>query len=63
MLPHIEELLNIECTDKELAERLNIPLTLMRTWLERGVKLGKISKLRKPVRYVLERQLSLLNQM
>jgi hypothetical protein len=34
----------------------------MRTWLERAVKLGKISKLRKPVRYVLECQLSLLNQ-
>lgn len=63
VLPHIEELLNTECTDKELAERLNIPLTLMRTWLERAVKLGKISKLRKPVRYVLECQLSLLNQM
>ncbi|MFN5893865.1 MAG: NADAR domain-containing protein [Dolichospermum sp.] len=62
VLPHIEELLKTECTDKELAERLNIPLTLMRTWLERAVKLGKISKLRKPVRYVLECQLSLLNQ-
>ncbi|MTJ06891.1 NADAR family protein [Anabaena sp. UHCC 0204] len=63
VLPHLEELLNTEFTDKELAERLNIPLTLMRTWLERAVKLGKVSKLRKPVRYVLECQLSLLNQM
>ena len=62
MLPYIvESLLKNEHTDKELAELFEIPLKLMRNWLDRAVKLGKIRKLSKPVRYIVETQLSLLN--
>jgi len=62
MLPYIvESLLKTERTDKELAELFEIPLKLMRNWLDRAVKLGKIRKLSKPVRYIVETQLSLLN--
>ncbi|MEB3120776.1 MAG: NADAR family protein [Snowella sp.] len=62
MLPYIiESLLNSEHTDKELAELFEIPLKLMRSWLNRATKLGKIKKLSKPVRYVSESQLLLFN--
>jgi ribA/ribD-fused uncharacterized protein len=59
VLPDLEDLLNTERTDKELAELFNIPLKLMRVWLDRAVKLGRVKKLRKPVKYILEPQLSL----
>jgi ribA/ribD-fused uncharacterized protein len=64
LLPHIENLLNSEHTDKELAESLEVPLTLMRKWLDKAVKLGRVKKLHKhkPVTYVLECQLSFLDQ-
>ena len=57
----IESLSGSERTDKELAELFEIPLTLMRSWLNRATKLGKIKKLSKPVRYVSESQLLLFN--
>lgn len=61
ILPHIvESLLGIERTNKELAELFEIPLKLMRDWLDRAVKLGKVRKLSKPVRYVAESQLPLI---
>jgi ribA/ribD-fused uncharacterized protein len=62
MLPHIiESLSSSERTDKELAEIFDIPLNLMRNWLSKATKLGKIKKLSKPVRYVSESQLLLFN--
>lgn len=62
ILPYIvESLLGIERTDKELAELFDIPLKLMRNWLDRAVKLGKVRKLSKPVQYVAESQLPLIS--
>jgi ribA/ribD-fused uncharacterized protein len=61
MLPYIESLLKTERTDKELAEIFEIPVKLMRSWLERAVKLGKVRKLYKPVRYIIEPQLFLFS--
>jgi hypothetical protein len=65
MLPKIENFLKTELktehTDKELSEIFNVPVKLMRSWLERAVKLGRVKKLAKPVRYVIEPQLCLLN--
>lgn len=61
MLPHIEMLLKTEHTDKELAIFFNVPVKLMRNWLKYAVKIGKVKKLNKPVRYVADIQLSLFN--
>ncbi|MGD2181003.1 NADAR family protein [Lusitaniella coriacea] len=61
ILPHIvESLQEAERTDKELAELFKTNLAQMRQWLKRAVQLGKIKKLSKPVRYVVESQLSLI---
>ncbi len=61
MLPHIESVLKVEHTDKELAKLFEVPSGLMRNWLERAVRLGKVKKLSRPVRYIAEFQLSLLS--
>jgi ribA/ribD-fused uncharacterized protein len=62
MLPYIVESLKTERTDKELVELFeDTDLKIMRKWLDRAVKLGKVRKLSKPVRYIAESQLSLIN--
>ncbi len=63
ILPHIENVLINELTDKELAEMFEVPIKLMRDWLNRAVLLGKVKKLSKakPVKYVVEHQLALFN--
>jgi hypothetical protein len=39
-----------------LAERMCVRAAQMRDWLDRGVKEGKITKLKKPVRYIVHAQ-------
>jgi len=52
--PHIEQQLVTEKTEQELAERLNLsPKSKeLKIWLTRALEMGKIKKLKKPVRYV-----------
>jgi hypothetical protein len=62
VLPHlVEKLQESEHSDKELAKLFKTNLKQMHDWLERAVKLGKVKKLSKPVRYVAESQLSLIS--
>jgi ribA/ribD-fused uncharacterized protein len=62
ILPYIvESLVAVERTDKELAELLDVPLALVRSWLSQGVVMGKIKKLSRPVRYVATYQLVLID--
>ena len=62
MMPYIVGSLKIERTDKELVELFeDTDLKIMRKWLDRAVKLGKVRKLSKPVRYIAESQLPLIN--
>jgi ribA/ribD-fused uncharacterized protein len=63
MLPHIERALATEHTVKELAQLFQVPQTLMRNWLDRAIKLGKVKKLSKPTRYTVEPELPLLKQL
>lgn len=50
--PHIEQQLLTEKTVTELAEQLNLELKQLRVWLRRALKMGRIKKLNKPVRYI-----------
>lgn len=59
MLPHIINYLQEECTDKDLSKIFKTNLAQMREWLNRGLQLGQIKKLSKPVRYVAESQFPL----
>ncbi|NEP88239.1 MAG: DUF1768 domain-containing protein [Okeania sp. SIO2C2] len=52
MWPYIEKFLTTERKDKELAEIFKVGPKQMKNWLERGVELGKVKKLDKPVRYI-----------
>ncbi len=62
MMPYIIGSLKTERTDKELVELFeNTDLKIMRKWLDRAVELGKVRKLSKPVRYIAESQLTLIN--
>jgi ribA/ribD-fused uncharacterized protein len=62
MMPYIIGSLKTERTDKELVEIFdNTDLRIMRKWLERAIELGKVRKLSKPVRYIAESQLPLIN--
>jgi ribA/ribD-fused uncharacterized protein len=61
LLPYIAKSLQTERTDKELAKQFALPLTVMRCWLKRAVDLGTVRKLSKPVRYIVESQLSVLS--
>lgn len=62
MMPYIVGSLKTERTDKELVELFeDTDLKIMRKWLNRAVKLGKVRKLSKPVRYIAESQLPLIN--
>jgi ribA/ribD-fused uncharacterized protein len=62
MMPYIIGSLKTERTDKELVEIFeNTDLKIMRKWLDRAVELGKVRKLSKPVRYIAESQLTLIN--
>lgn len=62
ILPYIvESLVAVERTDKELAELLDVPLALVRSWLNQAVVMGKIKKLSRPVRYVAISQLVLID--
>jgi ribA/ribD-fused uncharacterized protein len=63
MLPHIEKALVTEHTVKELAELFRVPQKLMSNWLEQAIKLGKVKKLSKPTRYIVEPELPLLKQL
>jgi hypothetical protein len=54
--------LKTERTDKELVEIFeNTDIKTIRKWLDRAVELGKVRKLSKPVRYIAESQISLIN--
>ncbi|MEA5490217.1 MULTISPECIES: NADAR family protein [Pseudanabaena] len=62
MMPYIIGSLKTERTDKELVKIFeNTDLKIMRKWLDRAVELGKVRKLSKPVRYIAESQLTLIN--
>jgi len=62
MMPYIVGSLKTERTDKELVELFeNTDLKIMRKWLDKAVELGKVRKLSKPVRYIAESQLTLIN--
>lgn len=61
LLPYIAKSLQTERTDKELAKQFDLPLTVMRRWLKQAVELGTVQKLSKPVRYIVESQLSVLS--
>ncbi|MGB6166184.1 MAG: hypothetical protein WBF52_01245, partial [Geitlerinemataceae cyanobacterium] len=61
LLPYIAKSLQTERTDDELAKQFDLPLTVMRRWLKQAVELGKVRKLSKPIRYIAESQLSVLN--
>jgi len=62
MMPYIIGSLKNERTDKELVEIFeNTDLKIMRKWLDRAVEIGKVRKLTKPVRYIAESQLPLIN--
>ena len=50
--PHIEQQLLTEKTETELAEQLSLELKQLRVWLKRALKMGRIKKLNKPVRYI-----------
>jgi predicted Rossmann fold nucleotide-binding protein DprA/Smf involved in DNA uptake len=53
--PHILRALQGGKTDKELAEALHLELTQMRAWLKRLVADGRVTRMKKPVRYVAAR--------
>jgi predicted Rossmann fold nucleotide-binding protein DprA/Smf involved in DNA uptake len=53
VLPHIEQQLTNEKTEKELSEYFNLYPKQLKIWLNRAVEMGKIKKLKKPVRYVV----------
>jgi len=62
ILPHlVESLQEAPRNEKELAQLFKTNLSQMRDWLKRAVQLGKIKKLSRPVRYVAESQLPLIN--
>ena len=62
ILPSIvQSLQESERTDKELADLCKTNLPQMRDWLRRAVEMRKIRKLSKPVRYIAESQLHLIN--
>jgi ribA/ribD-fused uncharacterized protein len=62
MMPYIVGSLKTERTDKELVEIFeNTDIKTIRKWLDRAVELGKVRKLSKPVRYIAESQISLIN--
>ncbi|EFO79859.1 Rossmann fold nucleotide-binding protein involved in DNA uptake-like protein [Oscillochloris trichoides DG-6] len=50
--PYLEEALQIERTDRELAAHFAIELTQVRAWLQRAIEDRMVKKLSKPVRYV-----------
>jgi predicted Rossmann fold nucleotide-binding protein DprA/Smf involved in DNA uptake len=50
--PTIEQQLVTEKTEQALADCLNIEIKQLRLWLKRGLEMGRIKKLKKPVRYV-----------
>ena len=51
--PTIEQQLVTDKTEQELVECLNIEIKQLRLWLKRGLDMGRIKKLKKPVRYVI----------
>ncbi len=51
--PHIERQLVTEKTEKALAEHFNLYPKQLRIWLTRALENGKIKKLKKPVRYIV----------
>lgn len=50
--PHIEQQLVTAKTATELAEQLNLEFKQLRVWLTRALKMGRIKRLNKPVRYI-----------
>jgi predicted Rossmann fold nucleotide-binding protein DprA/Smf involved in DNA uptake len=51
--PHIERQLVTEKTEKALAEHFNLYPKQLRIWLTRALENGRIKKLKKPVRYIV----------
>jgi predicted Rossmann fold nucleotide-binding protein DprA/Smf involved in DNA uptake len=50
--PYIEQQLTTAKTESELAEIFNLHPLQLRLWLKRALKMGKISRLTKPTRYI-----------
>jgi len=50
--PYLEEVLQTERTDRELADHFAIELAQVRAWLQRAIEGRMVQKLSKPVRYV-----------
>lgn len=50
--PYLEEALQTERTDRELADHFEIELAQIRAWLQRAIEGRMVKKLSKPVRYV-----------
>lgn len=51
--PYLEEALQTERTDRELADHFAIELAQVRAWLQRAIEDRMVRKLSKPVRYVV----------
>lgn len=56
MWPNIEPELRSAKTSKELAEFFGVSQSQMTSWLNHAAKIGKASKLKKPVRYIVPSQ-------
>jgi hypothetical protein len=56
--PYLERELQTFKTEQELADRLNLELIQVRTWLQRAMNDGKVTKLKRPVRYITASQQS-----
>lgn len=53
VLPYLERQLITEKTESELAEGFKLHSKQLNIWLERAVEMGRIKKLKKPVRYLI----------
>ncbi|EDN65100.1 conserved hypothetical protein [Beggiatoa sp. PS] len=53
VLPYLERQLITEKTESELAEGFKLHSKQLKIWLERAVEMGRIKKLKKPVRYLI----------
>jgi predicted Rossmann fold nucleotide-binding protein DprA/Smf involved in DNA uptake len=57
--PHLAAALREARTPKELADLFDVQKTQMNSWLKRAVEEKRVKKLAKPVRYVIDSQVSL----
>jgi hypothetical protein len=61
--PYLEEALQTERTDRELADHFAVELAQVRAWLQRAIEDRMVKKLSKPVRYVAVTRASQANML